>query len=327
MKRFSNILCILDWRDGCDNAILQRAASLAETNQAVLSVVSFVPSTQPDARERLAGSSADAATARQLEERHRALEAVVAPHRAGLEVRTKLLTGIFFLEVIREVLRNGHDLVIKAPEAPGWLERLLGSEDMHLLRKCPCPVWLIKCGTKGPFRRILAAVDVDEGYPRGELASRRVLNRQVVEMAASLAFSEFAELHIAHAWEVFGEGSLRGPFINVPEPEVESYVTETRRQHSNNLDALIRAAAEWVGQEALDYLSPQTHLIKGRARKEIPALATQLGIDLIVMGTVARTGVSGLFMGNTAETILGQVSCSVLAVKPPGFETPVKIDE
>jgi nucleotide-binding universal stress UspA family protein len=44
------------------------------------------------------------------------------------------------------------------------------------------------------------------------------------------------------------------------------------------------------------------------------------------MGTVARTGISGFFMGNTAETILNQLDCSVLAVKPQGFVTPVTLD-
>ena len=45
-----------------------------------------------------------------------------------------------FLEIIREVLRNGHDLVIKAAESGGLLDRVFGSNDMHLLRKCMCPV-------------------------------------------------------------------------------------------------------------------------------------------------------------------------------------------
>jgi nucleotide-binding universal stress UspA family protein len=44
------------------------------------------------------------------------------------------------------------------------------------------------------------------------------------------------------------------------------------------------------------------------------------------MGTVARTGIRGFFMGNTAETILEQLNCSVLAIKPPGFVTPVGLD-
>lgn len=32
-------------------------------------------------------------------------------------------------------------------------------------------------------------------------------------------------------------------------------------------------------------------------------------------------------MGNTAETILSRVECSVLAVKPGGFVSPVNVDE
>jgi nucleotide-binding universal stress UspA family protein len=43
------------------------------------------------------------------------------------------------------------------------------------------------------------------------------------------------------------------------------------------------------------------------------------------MGTVARTGIEGLLIGNIAETILRRVDSSVLAVKPHGFETPVRL--
>lgn len=318
MKRFNNILCVLDWREGC-NATLRRAVSLAKSNQAALSVVTLAST-----RDRSDGV-ADVAARDTVTIQH-ALEEVVAPYRRDLELQTKVLEGIHFLEVIKEVLRNDHDLVIKAPESPGWLDRLLGSEDMHLLRKCPCPVWLIKCSDSDKFGRILAAVDVDERYPSNELASRRALNRQVLEMAASLAFAELAELHVVHAWEALGEGVLRGPFVNMSESEIAGYVNEIRREHARNLESLMVEVANWIGQSALDYLKPQTHLIKGWARKEIPAVADELDIDLIVMGTVARTGVSGLFMGNTAETILGQLNCSVIAVKPPEFKTPVEID-
>ena len=46
-------------------------------------------------------------------------------------------------------------------------------------------------------------------------------------------------------------------------------------------------------------------------------------IDLLVLGTVARTGIAGYVIGNTAEAVLSQVTCSVLAVKPEGFVSPV----
>ena len=96
--------------------------------------------------------------------------------------------------------------------------------------------------------------------------------------------------------------------------------------HAVNLDALIREVANNLGQETLDYLKPQTHLVKGRARKEIPELAKRIEADLVVMGTVGRTGVPGFIVGNTAEMILAQIDCSVLAIKPPGFVTPVTVE-
>ena len=35
------------------------------------------------------------------------------------------------------------------------------------------------------------------------------------------------------------------------------------------------------------------------------------------------TGIPGFIMGNTAEMILNQIDCSVLAIKPPDFVTPI----
>ena len=80
-----------------------------------------------------------------------------------------------------------------------------------------------------------------------------------------------------------------------------------------------------LGSNTLEYLKPQMHLLQGSPRKEIPALAEEIKADLVVMGTVARTGIPGFFMGNTAETILNKLDCSALAVKPSGFITPTKL--
>ena len=53
----------------------------------------------------------------------------------------------------------------------------------------------------------------------------------------------------------------------------------------------------------------------------------QHDIDLLVMGTVGRAGISGFITGNTAERLLPRIPCSLLAVKPPGFKSPVSLDE
>jgi universal stress protein E len=49
-------------------------------------------------------------------------------------------------------------------------------------------------------------------------------------------------------------------------------------------------------------------------------------IDLLVMGTIGRGGLAGIFLGNTAERLLPEVQCSVLAVKPADFQCPVPRD-
>jgi nucleotide-binding universal stress UspA family protein len=327
MKRFKNILCVMESEDACQSALV-RAMTLAENNQATVTVATVTErlklssgmpgggSVPPDLQDRV--------TAAQTQW----LETLVEPYRERIEVNTLVLTGTPFLEIIRDVLRNGRDLVIKCPESPDWLERFLTGDDMHLLRKCPCPVWLVKPETSASYQRILAAVDVDDSYPPEELKTRQALNTMIMELAGSMAVSEFAELHVVHAWHAFAESTLRhSAFMSQPEDEVNAYVEEVQRHHGKHLDALMRETGAKLGPEAMEYLKPQLHLLKGWARQEIPALAKRLQVDCIVMGTVARTGVQGFFIGNTAETILEQIDCSVLAIKPPGFVTPVALED
>ncbi len=327
MKRFKNILCVVESAQ-FSKAAMERAVTLAQNNQASLTTVAIAPQVAARIRMPRSGPSAAELQAIMANNRAQRLEALVAPYRERVELQTKVLVGVPFLEIIREVLRNGRDLVIRTPENPDWLDRLFGSDDMHLLRKCPCPVWLIKLGKQTSFRRILAAVDIGELDLPAEMQSQRAVNRQILEMASSLALSDFAELHVVHAWEAIGESLLRhGVLTSEPEEQVRTYVQQVRQWHEAGLDRLMREVTGDLGRDAMEYLKPQTHLVKGGARNEIPALANRIGADLVVMGTVARTGIPGFLIGNTAETILNQIDCSVLAIKPPGFVTPVTLED
>ena len=324
MKRFQDILCVVEQGDKSRDA-LERAVTLAKNNQASLTAVAVTDVVTAGIGMPEGGPiSADLQEAL-VSARGQELESVVGPFRKRIDIKTKVLVGVLFLEVIREVLRSGHDLVIKAPENPDWLERLFGSDDMHLLRKCPCPVWLIKHQAPKSYRRILAAVDADDDHPKAELKTRHALNQQILQMASSLALSDFAELHVVHAWHAVGESAMHGAFLHASAKEIVAYVEQTRLKHEASLQNVVREMISTAGTDAVDFLKPQSHLLKGSARKEIPALAKRIDADLIVMGTVGRTGVPGFFMGNTAEAILDQIDCSVLAVKPPGFVTPVTL--
>ena len=319
MKRFNNIMCVVEQGAGHKPA-LERAVTLAENNQANLTVIAVAKRVAAGIGTPEGGSISADLQAALVSAHEQNLESLIEPYRQRINVQAGVLIGTPFLEIIREVMRNGRDLLIKSAETWDWQERLFGSDDMHLLRKCPCPVWLIKPEALKAYRRILVAVDVDDVFPSREMELRRALNLQLLEMAGSLALAEFAELHIVHAWDAIGESIMHSVFMKMSEDEIAAHVEQERLHHAANLDNLIDEVA---GQDALDYLKPQTHLVKGWARKEIPALAKQIEADIVVMGTVVRTGIPGFIMGNTAETIMNQIDCSVLAIKPPDFVTPV----
>ena len=324
MLRFKQILCLVD-TESPEEASLERAVKIAENSQARLMIVTMVPGIRTFIG--IPGGSNPAVLQKAVvDERMQELQSLIEPHSKRVKIETKALQGSPFLEIIREVLRNQHDLVIKSPDRQDYLDRLLGSDDMHLLRKCPCPVWIIKPRAPRSCRRVMAAVDVDDSYPPEETRTRSNLNHRIVELASSLALAESAELHVVHAWHAPAERLMRGPSLQISEQQVSNYVEQLRRKHNDNLKILLRKVSAARESDDLAALQPKMHLLKGYAREEIPSFARQIDADLIVMGTVGRTGVPGVFMGNTAETILNQIDCSVLAIKPPGFTTPVELE-
>jgi len=327
MRRFKNILCVVESENTCRRAI-ERSASLAMNNQARVTVATVIERIPEGVRLPEDGPTAGDLQAGSRDATGQWLESLIEPYHAQIEISSRVLVGTSFLEIIREVLRNDYDLVIKCPESQDWMDQFFAGDDMHLLRKCPRPVWLVKPEAHESYQRILAAVDVDDNYPEEELQTRQALNSLILEMAGALAVSEFAELHVAHAWKAIGESAMRhGAFIRQPEEKVDAYVEQERQHHAQLLENLMHEVRGKLGVDAMNYVKPELHLLKGTALKEIPALAKRLDVDCIVMGTVARTGIRGFVMGNTAETILRQIDCSVLAIKPPGFVTPISLED
>ena len=321
MKHFRNMLCVVE-PVGVNKSAMERAVTLAENNQAKLTVVSVIERITAGIGLPDDGPISAELQTKMAQAQLQKLESLVAANRQRVDIQINVLQGVPFLETIREVLNNNYDLVVKVPEHLDWQERVFGSNDMHLLRKCPCPVWIIKPEAPKSYRYILAAVDVGEDQ-QVDINTQQTLNLQILEKAMSLAISEFAELHVVHVWNAVGESAMRGGFLKQPEEQIAAYVEQVREIRERGVNSLLQQAAEKLGHDTLDYLKPKIQLVKGVARKEIPLLVKHINADLVVMGTVARTGIPGFIIGNTAESILNQIDCSVLAIKPPGFMTPV----
>ena len=310
MKRFKNIL-LLAGGEGWKETALKRALTLAKNNKAKLNVVEVIEELPREMQMLITSMHLADLQEVAITEQSKQLERIIAPIRdKGVQVTAKVLIGTSFLEIIREVLRNRHDLVIKTARGKGGLKEILfGSTAMHLMRKCPCPVWVIKPTHHKKYLRIMAAVDPD---PSDKV--KNALNTRIMELAISLARLEGSEFHVVHAWaSLYGE--MRG---GLSKGEVDSLARETRKMHKGRL-------VELLDKHAPETPKDRIHLLKGRAERLIPALAKRKRIELIVMGTVCRTGIAGFFIGNTAEKVLQQVDCSVLTLKPDGFVTPIKL--
>ena len=322
MKRFSNILLVVDERTDY-SAALKRGTKLAKSNQARLTVCAIVDTIPSEVRmgvvtitPREVLNVAIAKVQAWLDE---TIDSVATD---GVSVATTVLVGKPFIEIIRQVLRDDHDLIIKCADADSGLREILfSSTDKHLMRKCPCPVWIVKPTEPHKYLRILAAVDQNPEEP-----VKDALNRQILEMSTSMALAEYSEAHVVHAWEVFGEGLLRSHKWDFSEADFEAMLEEEASERRHWLENLVRNYGMPADTDSAEVFDPQLHVLKGPAQYVVSELARELKVDLVVMGTVARTGIDGFFMGNTAESILGELDCSVLTIKPPGFTSPVTLE-
>ena len=312
MQRFKKILVVMD--DAAPPShVFERAIALARRNNARITVAGVMETLPRDMRMLVPAIGLHDLLELAEQEQLARLEMLVEPaRREGLEIRTRLLCGTPFLEIIREILREEHDLVMITAEDKGPLgEAVFGSTSMHLMRKCPCPVWVMNPAQRHKYARVLAAVD-----PATSDESHQALNVKIMELAISLSRTEGSELHIVHAWLPYNERVL-ALGRRMSEEQEERMAQECGTLHEGALDGLVR---RFVMQD----LRVQIHLLRGDAGSLIPALARNKHIDVVVMGTVCRAGIPGLFIGNTAERVLRRVECSVLTVKPEGFLTPVK---
>lgn len=313
MDRFKNILLVVNGDAGQDVG-LDQALRIARTNGARLTLASVLPS--PD--EGLPDSASETVTRlrRQIrEDRSAHLEALEKEAAdSNVDVEAKLLVGREFVAIIHEVLKCERDLVIRMGDGPrrGLKVRLFGSTEEHLLRKCPCPVWLLRARQPWGIRSVLAAVDVSGGNTPG-------LNSTILALASSLAQREQAELHVVHAWSVYGENILRNPLRGIPLEDLNAILQETRQSRERNL-------RELAARSCVPGIEPNLHVLKGEAQVVIRSATEKTRADVLVMGTLSRVGIPGLFMGNTAESVLSQVGCSVLTVKPEGFHSPVELE-
>ena len=317
MKQLKKILFYVDDQSGL--VLLERAVQWAELHCATLTLAAVVkPATSQVVLSR---GDVDLNELERLlvEDRKRQLdEAVKTIDNHGVSISTRVLVGDPVVSIVRAVLDDGFDFLAKPPApAQGLRQQLFGSVDMRLMRACPCPMAIGRPRTREGGGHAVAALDYDENDERKSQLNQAILDGAVFALGAS-----HSELHVVHAWSLYGETLLAGRG-KLPAERLTEIREEERVKRQEWIERLIANYRNTLDETQAARFNPKVELLHGDPVVVIPRRTRELDADVLGLGTVSRTGLSGLLIGNTAEAILNRVDCTVVVHKPEGFVSPV----
>ena len=200
------VLLVVD-DDGHELEAIETAATLAARHGSAVTVLEVLPESGLSDDLLDGVISLDELRTTLEERRAMELEQLVAGRskRFPGALDVKVVTGIPFIEIIREAVNGGYDLITKtAEDRKARVTGRFGSTDMHLLRKSPLPLWITVPRGRHEIRRVLAAVDVLN--PDEEAAG---FNRQILATAHMAATTCDASLEVLSAWHVEGESLMQ----------------------------------------------------------------------------------------------------------------------
>lgn len=209
--------------------------------------------------------------------------------------------------IIGLAIEENVDYVFKPVRQHSLMRRmLLNATDWNLIRFCPMPILFTSIkpviGTS-----VVAAVDLSSTQKENLDVCRNVLSQG--KMVANLLSSR---LYLTHAYmypnTAFGYST---------DDASAGYLIKGLKEN------LLETSAELASE--FEIPNEQVMLRPGLTTDVLNDVAREKDAGLIVISTVARTGFSGLFVGNTAEWVLEHSNTDVLVVKQPDFIAPINL--
>ncbi|MGR5142031.1 universal stress protein [Photobacterium sp. DNB23_23_1] len=227
---------------------------------------------------------------------------------SNIKFKTKIRIGIPFIEIIKEAKDSHATMVIldtHREEKQKVCQR--GSTTLHIMRKSEIPIWSMSTDVR-PIRNIVAALDIsNQDY--------HDFNEQILALAVEVCSVTGASLTVCHAWRLDSEGFLR-KWSAYDDLDIALLSKKMREERVDRLRSLLMPYENTP-------IGTSIKVLEGETRQILPKFVNKEGIDLVVLGSLSRTGVAGFFMGNTAESLLNDINCSVITLKPDDFKSPV----
>jgi universal stress protein E len=210
--------------------------------------------------------------------------------------------------IIRRASQMRADLIVADVHAgPHIAAGMLHLTDWELLRLSVKPVLLVK--TKAPYREPVVLAAVDPTHTRAKPAA---LDNEILSAAESITKSLHGTLHAVHAYMPAPPSIW--PTSTTGVQSLQRLMAQTTRDARKMLDGALASSVVSRGRR---------HLIDQHPINAIDQTARRIRASIVVMGAVSRSGLKGVFIGNTAERVLHSLTCDVLVVKPADFKRRV----
>lgn len=312
MIKYQHILVIIDPNMEAQPA-LYRAAEIARLQEQIaIEVFMTIYDFSYEITSILSVEERDEMRAGVIQQRQSWLEELVAPYQQeGLDIQLKVVWHNRPSEsILQEIEHGGHDLVVKSAHQHSLLETFIFTPlDWQLIRKCRVPLLLVKEHDWPANGNVLVALNFSNEPDQVEL------NKKLFREGSQVARLVKSHLHLVNA--------VPSPTVNialeVPGFTPELYNEAIRQHHVSMMEAF--AAEHHV-------LPAHTHVLDGLPEDVLPELAEQLDAQLVMLGSVGRTGWSAALIGNTAEQVIDNIHCDLLVVQPdPSDKTNPDADD
>ena len=283
MKR---IMLATDFSERSDRA-LRRATLLARRSGATVLVLHVIDDDQPS---RVINSERKVAAAllRDLQGTMRSVD--------GVPCETRVEIADPFVGIAKVAKEECPDLLILGPHRRQTLRDVfVGTTAERTIRSVDCPVLMVNAPPMGSYRHVLIATDLS--VAGAEMA------KSCIGLDLSTGTTSFV-----HVYQAPGERLAMSH--TVPVDDWEAYLEEMRKEAESDLANFVKT---------LGCNSSRQYIRRGLhpPAEEILALAREETVDLVVVGTLGRSGLAKFFLGSVAEAVLRAAERDVLAI-PPG---------
>jgi nucleotide-binding universal stress UspA family protein len=218
---------------------------------------------------------------------------------AGYQVTSQMLDGDP-ASCILQLAESGHaELIAMTTHGrSGFVRWALGSVAERVVQGANLPVLLVRQemeNGKSTLQRILAPLDGS------------VLAEQALPMAQRLARSTGAQILLLQVVQALDAGSKRLLFAS--EAEADAAVAGWRA----DAETYVQKMASEMRRHGV---AAEARTAAGDPAKAIDATIADAGIDLVVMSTHGRTGLSRWYYGSVANKVLRSAPCPLLLLRP-----------